>query len=262
MSSMSPTVRSIDPDATIAFLTKAFGLEEGMVHRNEDGSVGHAELWYDDDAVMLGPSGGEATPTASVYVVVADPDAHHDAAVAAGAEIVMPLTDQDYDSRDYGAKDIDGNTWFFGTYRPERPGVSSQADRTRVQVDLIVADVKKAVEFYELLGLDVPELWEQDGVAHHVEVPASSIGFNSRTLTQGYDAAWPDASGVVLMFHVDGRDDVDSAFDKLTGAGYAAHMAPIDAFWGARYAVVDDPDGNHVGIMSSSDRREHESIDL
>jgi uncharacterized glyoxalase superfamily protein PhnB len=256
MSSMSPTVRSIDPDASIAFLTKAFGFQEGAVHRREDGTVGHAELWYGDGAIMLGPSAGATTPAASVYVVVDAPDDHHATAVAAGAEIVMPLTDQDYGSRDYGAKDIDGNTWFFGTYRPQRPGAM------KVNVDLVVADVRKAAAFYEKLGVDVPELWEQDGVAHHVEIPDAGFGLNSRHLTKGYHPDWPDASGVILIFHVDGRGDVDKTFAELTEAGYASHMAPIDAFWGARYAVVDDPDGNHVGIMSSSDVREHESIDL
>ncbi len=124
MSTISPTIRSVDPDATIRFLQDAFGFREGLVHRNEDGSVGHAELWYGDGAVMLGPSSGETTPSAAIYVVVADADAHHDRAKAAGAEITMPLTDQDYGSRDYGAKDPDDNTWFFGTYRPQRPAAS------------------------------------------------------------------------------------------------------------------------------------------
>jgi uncharacterized glyoxalase superfamily protein PhnB len=95
-----------------------------MVHRDPDGRVAHAELWFGDDAVMLGASGDASTSTASVYVVVDDPDAHHDRAKAAGAEITMPLTDQDYGSRDYGALDRDGNTWFFGTYRPQRPAAS------------------------------------------------------------------------------------------------------------------------------------------
>jgi uncharacterized glyoxalase superfamily protein PhnB len=121
MSSVSPTTRSVDPDTSIAFLKEAFGLQEGLIHRGPDGTVAHAELWYGDDAIMLGQSSGEDTPPASLYVVVDDPDAHHDRAKAAGAEIVMPLTDQDYGSRDYGAKDIDGNTWYFGTYRPEKP---------------------------------------------------------------------------------------------------------------------------------------------
>jgi uncharacterized glyoxalase superfamily protein PhnB len=121
MSTISPTIRSVDPDASIAFLTKAFGFAEGMVARNPDGRVAHAELWFGDDAVMLSASRDASTPAAAVYVVVDDPDAHHDRAKAAGAEITMGLTDQDYGSRDYAAKDPDGNTWFFGTYRPMRP---------------------------------------------------------------------------------------------------------------------------------------------
>jgi uncharacterized glyoxalase superfamily protein PhnB len=41
--------------------------------------------------------------------------------VAAGAEVVMPLTDQDYGSRDYTARDPEGNLWSFGTYLPRIP---------------------------------------------------------------------------------------------------------------------------------------------
>jgi uncharacterized glyoxalase superfamily protein PhnB len=123
MSSISPTIRSVDADASIAFLRDAFGFSEGMVHRDPDGRVAHAELWFDDGVVMFS-TGAETSPTAAVYVVVDDPDAHHDRAKAAGAEITMPLTDQDYGSRDYGAKDPDGNMWFFGTYRPARPAES------------------------------------------------------------------------------------------------------------------------------------------
>jgi uncharacterized glyoxalase superfamily protein PhnB len=55
----------------------------------------------------------------SVYVAVADPDAHHDRAVAAGAEVTRELVDTDYGSRDYAVRDPEGNRWSFGTYRPE-----------------------------------------------------------------------------------------------------------------------------------------------
>lgn len=121
MSSVSPTIRSSDADATIRFLKDAFAFQEGSVFRDEDGAVIHAELWHGDGLVMFGgPASADVSP-ASVYVVVDDPDAHHDRASKAGAEITMPLTDQDYGSRDYAATDPDGNTWFFGTYRPVRP---------------------------------------------------------------------------------------------------------------------------------------------
>lgn len=52
------------------------------------------------------------------YVVVDDPDALHDRALAAGAEIVMRLTDTDYGSGDFAARDPGGNVWSFGTHRP------------------------------------------------------------------------------------------------------------------------------------------------
>jgi uncharacterized glyoxalase superfamily protein PhnB len=58
------------------------------------------------------------TGRACLYLVVDDPDALHRRAVAAGAEIVMPLTDQAYGSREFAARDPEGNVWCCGTYRP------------------------------------------------------------------------------------------------------------------------------------------------
>ena len=60
----------------------------------------------------------------SLYIVVADPDAHHARAVAAGAEVVRELTDTDYGSREYGVHDPEGNSWSFGTYDPSTEGVA------------------------------------------------------------------------------------------------------------------------------------------
>ena len=53
-------------------------------------------------------------------VALDEVDAMHDRAAGAGAEIVMPPTDQDYGSRDFAARDPEGNVWCFGTYRPGR----------------------------------------------------------------------------------------------------------------------------------------------
>ncbi len=118
MSDVSMTIRCVSADESIAFLTKAFGLEEGLVHR-EEGKVMHAELWFGSSCVMLGPEGG-AGEVAGLYAAVDDVDAHHARAVGAGAEIMSELHDTDHGSRDYAAKDVDGNTWYFGTYRPAK----------------------------------------------------------------------------------------------------------------------------------------------
>jgi uncharacterized glyoxalase superfamily protein PhnB len=53
-----------------------------------------------------------------IYVAVEDADAHYEQAKAAGAEIVREIGDTDYGSREYTARDPEGNVWSFGTYRP------------------------------------------------------------------------------------------------------------------------------------------------
>ncbi|MHB9850203.1 VOC family protein [Streptomyces sp. Tue6028] len=125
--SIYPTLLYADAKAAIRQLTEAFGFTEASVYEGEDGTVMHAELVQGHGAVMLGSKGRggvfdtamkDAGP-AGVYVVVDDIDAHHQRAVDHGAEIVMPPTDQDYGSRDYMARDLEGNIWSFGTYAPE-----------------------------------------------------------------------------------------------------------------------------------------------
>ena len=123
-----PVIRYRDPDAAIEWLGRAFGLAERVVYRDDSGQVMHAELQLSSGMVMLGqadPSGwmGGSAPeplgsTVSLYTVIEDPDAHHDRAVAAGATVVRELTDQSYGSREYSARDLEGNLWSFGTYSP------------------------------------------------------------------------------------------------------------------------------------------------
>jgi uncharacterized glyoxalase superfamily protein PhnB len=121
-----PIVSYEDADAAIEWLKRAFGAKEIAVHRGGDGSVEHMELSFEGGVVMGGTKGaGElaskvaiGTPT-SIYLVISDPDAHHERAVAAGADVVIPLRDEEYGSRGYSALDPEGNVWSFGTYRPE-----------------------------------------------------------------------------------------------------------------------------------------------
>ena len=119
-----PALHDRDPDAALEWLKRAFGFEEKAVYRGDDGRIQHAELRLGDGLIMFGgiPSDGPradgAQPPVTVYAVVTDPDAHHERASAAGAEIVRELTDQPYGSRQYGARDLEGNAWSFGTYDP------------------------------------------------------------------------------------------------------------------------------------------------
>ena len=123
-----PIVPYRDPRAAISWLEDAFGARALMVHPpGPDQPLQHAELLVGTGLVMVSDTGtaGEdpfRLPGPIVlYVVVDDPDALHDRAAAAGAEIVRGLTDQDYGSREFAARDCEGNVWSFGTYRPATP---------------------------------------------------------------------------------------------------------------------------------------------
>ncbi|HEY7594242.1 MAG TPA: VOC family protein [Actinophytocola sp.] len=123
-----PAMRYQDADAAVPWLTEAFGLTEHNVFRDDEGHVGHAELRHGEDIVMVsGPrepgwlGAGKADPltsTISMYLVVDDPRAHLERAKAAGATIVRDLEHMDYGSDEYSARDLEGNLWSFGTYKP------------------------------------------------------------------------------------------------------------------------------------------------
>jgi uncharacterized glyoxalase superfamily protein PhnB len=118
--SIYPVLRYRDARAGIEFLERAFGFKPVQVHE-EDGQIVHAELSYVDGMVMVGSVDDSGTRGWN-YVVVADADAHYAQAKAAGAEIIREIEDQDYGSRDYSARDPEGNVWSFGTYRPSPSG--------------------------------------------------------------------------------------------------------------------------------------------
>jgi uncharacterized glyoxalase superfamily protein PhnB len=123
MRTIYPVFRYADARAAAKFLVDAFGFTLGEVSEGPDGALAHAELTFDTGMIMIGQIGRPARerPAADdwrVYVAVEDVDAHHDRAKAAGAEIVQDLTDQPYGSREYGARDSEGNVWSFGTHRP------------------------------------------------------------------------------------------------------------------------------------------------
>jgi uncharacterized glyoxalase superfamily protein PhnB len=98
-----------------------------VLHAADDGSVEHAELRFGNGVVMVGSSRpelpatrGVGEPGQGIYIAVDDIDAHYRRACDAGAEIAVELRDLGY-SRQYSARDPEGNAWQFGTYQPLTP---------------------------------------------------------------------------------------------------------------------------------------------
>ena len=124
-------------------------------------------------------------------------------------------------------------------------------------VNLVVTDMEATVAFYRRLGITIPDQGVWDNHHRTAEAPAGfDFDFDSTGFAAQWNRGWPGSrgrGGAVFGFKVATRDAVDRVHADMTAAGYASQQEPYDAFWGARYAVVEDPDGNAVGIMSPMD---------
>lgn len=123
------------------------------------------------------------------------------------------------------------------------------------QVTLVVGSSERSAAFYRLLGLAVPD----DAAGVHVEIPQPatpvSVELDEVASAGLWNASWRSGSGtpIILGFGVASREAVDQLYTRLTEAGHPGVQPPFDAFWGGRYAIVADPDGNQVGLMSPID---------
>ena len=128
----------------------------------------------------------------------------------------------------------------------ERPGF--------LGIYLFVRDLPIALSFYRLLGLEIEEV--SDTFARAVMPNGANIEFGTAQLTRSYDPEWQapsDPGSNTINFELASREAVDAMYEKLTSAGYAKHLPPCDPPWQSRFAIVDDPDGNVVGLNSPRD---------
>ena len=128
---MYPFVRYRDARAAIDWLGRAFGLEARGVYPGPGDTIAHAELGFGGSVLMLGsakddnfglkPARELGGANQGIYMVVPDIEAHYSRAREAGAEMVYELRSTEYGSREYAARDLEGNLWSFGTYKPGAP---------------------------------------------------------------------------------------------------------------------------------------------
>jgi catechol 2,3-dioxygenase-like lactoylglutathione lyase family enzyme len=120
-------------------------------------------------------------------------------------------------------------------------------------IGMVVADMGKSLAFYRRLGLDIPQAADAEP---HVEVALPGglrLAWDTAETIRSFDQSWtPSAGGpgIGLAFACDDPGEVDRVYADLVKAGYEGHLEPWDAFWGQRYAVVHDPDGNGVDLFA------------
>jgi len=121
-------------------------------------------------------------------------------------------------------------------------------------VGVIVADMATSLDFYRLLGLDLPvELNTEE----HVEclLPGGlRMAWDTTGIIRAFDAHWtPQGPGhsSSIAFACDDAAEVDALYDRLASSGPYGYVRPWDAFWGQRYAVLHDPDLNAVDLFAT-----------
>ena len=129
------------------------------------------------------------------------------------------------------------------------------------QINIVSGNLQASLAFYRRLGVEIPEehVWSTASGIHHASAgetanPAINFELDSIAFARIWNQSWQsrqDLGGrVVVGFKLSSRNAVDAVYGDLTRAGYTGLQAPYDAFWGSRYAVVEDPDGIAVGLMS------------
>jgi MerR family transcriptional regulator, thiopeptide resistance regulator len=127
MTMLDSTVRSTtallvydDLAAAHEYLVRVFGLTAGALHQDDHGRYVHGEVRAGDHVIWLHPSADDyqsprrlGAATGMTVINVDDVDAHYQRCCAAGAQVIEEPTDQGYGVREWGARDLEGQLWFF-----------------------------------------------------------------------------------------------------------------------------------------------------
>ncbi|MDF2837693.1 MAG: glyoxalase [Paenibacillus sp.] len=119
-------------------------------------------------------------------------------------------------------------------------------------VGIVTKDMGKALNFYRLLGLAVPEGADGD---MHVEVEAQGgvrLAFDKQEMIADIYGGWVEPAGhrIELAFLCENGQAVDETYRRIVESGFSGHREPWDAVWGQRYAIVQDPDGNLISLFA------------
>jgi uncharacterized glyoxalase superfamily protein PhnB len=234
-----PVLRYTDARAAIDWLIQAFGFQKVSEFEGPNGTVAHAEVRFGPSTIGI----SSATPPVpdnpwshvkqGIYVCTEDIDAHYELAKRNGAEIAVSIRDMDYGSREYSARDTEGNLWSFGTYAMGRG-----EGQPTLFPEIHYMDPQRALAF----------LTGAFGFTKTLEVPAEGGGVTHAELTLGdgvvflgtipQEGEWKGLREVVCVY----VDDVDRHHRRAT-AGGAVAKPPQNTPFGARQYATRDPEG-------------------
>jgi catechol 2,3-dioxygenase-like lactoylglutathione lyase family enzyme len=122
----------------------------------------------------------------------------------------------------------------------------------RVSFQIVVSDMARALAFYRRLGFDIPA--SADTEPHvAVDLPGGNhLAWDTEDTVRSFLPGWRREEGNMmgLAVHLGTPAEVDKLFAEVVADGGTVRKEPWDAFWGMRYALVRDPDGNPVDLCA------------
>jgi catechol 2,3-dioxygenase-like lactoylglutathione lyase family enzyme len=119
-------------------------------------------------------------------------------------------------------------------------------------VGIVVSGMAESIRFYRLLGLDVPQTPDE---AHVDTFLPNGVRFmlDTEETVRSFRPDWKRATGnqLGLALECAGPAEVDDVYARVTAAGFHGEKEPWDAFWGQRYAQLQDPDGVPVDLYAA-----------
>jgi predicted lactoylglutathione lyase len=118
-------------------------------------------------------------------------------------------------------------------------------------IGIVASDLGRSISFYRLLGVDVPET---PGEGHVDTFLPNGVRFmlDTEDVIRSFRPEWKRETGnqIALAFECSSPSEVDEVYRRAVDAGFHGEKEPWDAFWGQRYAQLQDPDGVGVDLYA------------
>ena len=119
-------------------------------------------------------------------------------------------------------------------------------------IGIVVTDMAETIRFYRLLGLDVPEMPDEGHVDTFLPNGVRFM-FDTEETMESFREDWAREAGnqIAIAFECESPAQVDELYARVTEAGFNGEKEPWDAFWGQRYAQLQDPNGVSVDLYAA-----------
>jgi uncharacterized glyoxalase superfamily protein PhnB len=119
-------------------------------------------------------------------------------------------------------------------------------------IGIVASDMARSIRFYQVVGFDVPDTPDEG----HVDTSLPNgmrLMLDTEETIRSFRPDWKRETGnqVGLALECESPAEVDEIYARVTAAGFHGEKEPWDAFWGQRYAQLQDPDGVPVDLYAA-----------